>query len=74
MKISLSISEQLCAVQLILPVSGKDRNTAIGHHTHPVGGLEPQAESVSPEQDTPDGSPVILEGKIVVARGIFFIV
>ena len=69
-----AVGEQLGAVELHLPVPGKDGQPAKGQHPHAVGGLEAQPGRVPPEEDAPQAPPVILQGEVVVARGIFFVI
>ena len=62
------------AVKLIRAVPGKDADPARHQHLHAVFRTEPQTQSLSLEHDAPDGSGGVLQGKIVVPRGVHFIV
>ena len=62
------------AVKLIRAVPGKDADPARHQHLHAVFRTKPQTQSLSLEHDAPDGSGGVLQGKIVVPRGVHFIV
>ena len=53
---------------------GKDADPARHQHLHAVFRTEPQTHSLPLEHDAPDGSGGVLQGKIVVPRGVHFIV
>ena len=62
------------AVKLIRAVPGKDADPARHQHLHAVFRTKPQTQSLPLEHDAPDGSGGVLQGKIVVPRGVHLIV
>ena len=61
-------------VQLVLPVPWEGGDAAVGDDLHAALRLEPQAGGRGAEEDAAEGSAGVLEGEIVVAGGVFFVV
>ena len=74
MQIPRPLRRQPDAVELILAVPGKDGHPAGGNHQHAVLGAEAQGCRVPPEHDAPQGPLPVLQGKVVVARGVALVV
>lgn len=65
---------QADTVELILSVPGKDGDPSRGNDLHSVLGPEAQRCRIPPKHDAAQGAACILQGKIVVPRGVHFIV
>ena len=69
-----SVRRQSVTVELIGAVPWKDADTPLGNDFHAVLRPEPQPGGLSPEHDAPQCSLRVLEGKVVMPRGIHLIV
>ena len=69
-----AVLHQLLTVELVGPVPGVHRHPAKGHHPHPVFRAEAQTGRLPPEHDAPQGPRLILQRKVVVPRGVAFII
>ena len=73
-KVPRPLRGQAAAIELILPIPGKDGHPPGGDDLHPVLGAEAQGDGVPPEHDAPQGAFSVLQGEIVVAGGVHLIV
>ena len=73
-QISRPLRRQPDAVELILAVPWEHRHPARRNDLHPVLRVEAQGGGVPPEHDTPQCPLPVLQGEVVVSRGIHFIV
>ena len=74
MQISHPVGSQQIHIELITTVPGEYRHPAKGHHLHTVLRLKAQVLGRRTKHDTAEHPVGILQRKIVVARGVFFIV
>ena len=74
MEITRPIGGQAGAVHLVLPVPWEHRHPPGGDDLHPVFRTKTQGGRVATEHDTPQRPLPVLQGKIVVSRGVHFII
>ena len=73
-KVPRPLRGQADAVELVLPIPGKNGHPPGGDDLHPVLRAEAQGGGVPPEHDAPQCPLAVLQRKIVVPGGIHLIV
>ena len=74
MEVSDPVRHEVRAVELILAIPGEYRHTSKGNDLHTIFRTKAEAGCLPPEHHAAERPALILHGKIMVSRGVTFVI